>query len=240
MFETERHVYHSCVGADGLMKMPVAADFLMDCCQFQERSESAFSEHMRQHDMAVFLASLQLDILRRPAFGEKVMVRVSIYDCKSIYGFRRITITDEVGQLCMRSNAIGAFFNFREGRAMKLPEAIRTTLTMEQIDDDMECLPRKIIIPDTSFDALDAVEVRPSRVDGNGHLTSTEYLAIAEDRLPDGFTYDQVRAEYKLQATPGSMVQPNFYHINEHTKMFNIVNQEGRTHVAVEFSKVIM
>ena len=126
MYEFERIVYYCDVGEDGLLKLDSAVAMLMDCCQFQENSETKFCGWLRQNHIAVFLAYLQLDIFRRPAFGEKVRVKVVIYDCKSIYGFRRITLRDEKNELLMISNGVGCFFNFYVGKAVNLKSRVRS------------------------------------------------------------------------------------------------------------------
>ena len=98
-------------GADNCLKLHEAVGMMMDCCQFQEYQEKRFCEYLRTNGIAIFLFSIQIDILRRPEFRETVTTAVKIYGCKSIYGLRRLTMRDEAGELCMISNATGAFFD---------------------------------------------------------------------------------------------------------------------------------
>ncbi len=237
MFEIKRMVSHCCVGTDRKLKLGVAADMMMDCCQDQEIAEKELKHHLLKNDMAIFLVSMQLDLFRRPDFGEHLNVRVMVYDCKSIYGYRRITIHDEKGTLCMIANAVGAFFNFKEGRAVRLPDDVRNAVTIDP-PEEMECLPRKIIIPSDGMEPLEPFRVMRSRLDQNHHLTSSEYLAAAEDRLPDDFSYNRVRVEFKLQAKAGEIIQPNRYHTGNDAMLIHMVNPEGHPHAAVEFSTV--
>lgn len=237
MHEIERTVSHSQCGPDGRMKLYAAADMMMDCCQFQECEERALRDYFLAHDLAVFLVSIQYDVLRMPRLNETVRTRVVIYDCQSIYGFRRITIKDAYGRLCMIANGVGAFFNFRERRAVRLPAEEIRTLVIDPAEDEMECLPRRIPLPDGPSTALEAVRVGASRLDVNRHLTSTEYLAIAQDRLPEDVVFDRVRIEYKMQAKLGDLLVPRLHRLPSGAAVVRMENEDGALHAVLEFSK---
>ena len=239
MYEFERMVYHCDAGEDGLLKLDSAAAMLMDCCQFQEYAEVKFRDWLERNHTAVFLSALQLDLLRRPAFREKIRVRVDIYDCKSIYGFRRITMRGENGELLMVANGIGCFFNFSTGKAVKLPENIEDYLTIDPVSETepMEVLPRKIIQPAEDGIELEPFKVMRSDLDLNRHLTSARYLAVAEDRLPEDFRYDRVRIEFKHQVKCGETILPVLYRKNPETALIILKNSAGLLNALVEFSR---
>ena len=94
MYRMENEVPFTRTGADGRLKLHEAVAMMMDCCQFQEYQEVNFCRFLRENHLAIFLFSIQLDILRLPEFREKVSTAVKIYGCKSIYGLRRITMRD--------------------------------------------------------------------------------------------------------------------------------------------------
>ena len=206
MYRMENEVPFTRTGADGRLKLHEAVAMMMDCCQFQEYQEVNFCRFLRENHLAIFLFSIQLDILRLPEFREKVSTAVKIYGCKSIYGLRRITMRDAADRLCIISNATGAFFDLEAGKAVKLDPAVFGVQYDEA--EPMECLPRKIPVPADAGESLPEVTVRPSDLDLNGHLTSPRYFAIAGDALPEGFAFNRVRLEYKKQAKPGETVHP--------------------------------
>ena len=237
MYEFERVVYHCDAGEDGLLKLDSAVAMLMDCCQFQEYSETRFCDWLRRNRTAVFLAYMQLDIFRRPAFREKIRVKVVIYDCKSIYGFRRISMRDEKNELLMISNAIGCFFNFSTGKAVKLPDNIGDYLTFDPAEE-MDALPRKIAQPSGLGIPLEPFKVMRSDLDLNRHLTSAKYLALAEDRLPEGFAYNRVRIEFKHQVKRGELVHPFLYGETPGPLTMQLKNSAGLPSASVEFSSM--
>lgn len=233
MYQMQTEIPFTSVGGDGKLKLHQALSMMMDCCQFQEYQEKNFCEFLRSNNIAVFLYSVQLDIIRLPEFRENVTTQVKIYDCKSIYGLRRITMRDQKGDLCIISNATGAFFDLNALKAVKLDPAVFQVNFDEA--EPMECLPRKIpIIDGETVHAPDFV-VKPSNLDFNGHLTSAIYLAIATDSLKDDFAFNRVRIEYKKQAKPGDIIHPSV-HYNGSAAVVDMRGDDGISFAVTEFS----
>ncbi|MBO5306552.1 MAG: hypothetical protein J6C40_00985 [Lentisphaeria bacterium] len=233
MYKMSCEIPFTRTGADGLLKLPEAVGMMMDCCQFQEYQEKDFCEFLRSNKIAVFLSSIQIDILRFPRFREKVDTAVKIYGYKTLYGLRRITMRDEKGELCMIANATGAFFDLKTLRALKLDPAV-FKLKFDEAEP-MECLPRKISIPAGEGTALPEFRVMPSALDYNGHLTSAVYFAIASDRLPQDFSYNRTRIEYKKQAKNGDVIFP-VLHLAAGTAVVDMRGSDGISHAVAEFS----
>lgn len=221
-------------GTDNCLKLHEAVGMMMDCCQFQEYQEKQFCDYLRTNGIAIFLFSIQIDILRRPEFREKVTTAVKIYGCKSIYGLRRLTMRDEADELCMIANATGAFFDIRQGKALKLDPADFGVSYDEA--EPMECLPRKIPIPKEEGRTGQPFLVTRSVLDPNGHLTSAMYFAIAEDALSSDIRYDRVRMEFKKQVKPGQTVIPVLFTTAESKTIVDLQDEEGFSCAVAEFS----
>ena len=235
MHEMERTVYYCDCGEDGNLKLKAAVAMMMDCCQFQEYAETKFCHWLRCNDIAVFLSSLQMTVYRFPAFRENLKVKVVIYDAHSIYGYRRLTIRDEAGNLCMIANGIGCFFNFRTERAVKLPENLGELLTFDEAEE-MDCPPRKIPLPSDPGEKVAEVEITRSMLDPNGHLTSPEYFAISGDFLPEEFCYNHTRIEYKTQVKKGTCLEVYLHKPEENTIVMALRSNEGKVlHALVEY-----
>ena len=234
MYEMQTQIPFTRTGADNKLKLHEAVGMMMDCCQFQEYQEKKFCEYLRANDIAIFLFSIQIDIVRFPEFRENVRTAVKIYGCKSIYGLRRITMRDEAGKICLISNATGAFFDLRRGKALKLDPTVFGVKYDEA--EPMECLPRKIPFP-----AVPEVECSPFTVtravlDPNGHLTSAWYFAIAEDALTSGFVFNRVRIEYKKQIKPGEKVTPFRFDAGNDLSVVELRDAVGDSCAVAEFS----
>ena len=236
MYQMKTEIPFTRTGADNRLKLHEAVGMMMDCCQFQEYQEKTFCEYLRTNDIAIFLFSIQIDILRRPEFREKVTTAVKIYGCKSIYGLRRLTMRDEAGELCMIANATGAFFDLRQGKALKLDPADFGVAYDEA--EPMECLPRKIPVPAEGGLAGSPFPVTRSTLDPNGHLTSAMYFAVADDALDPDFRYDRVRMEFKKQIKPGEHVVPVRFAAREGKCVIDLRDGEGSSCAVAEFSVI--
>jgi acyl-ACP thioesterase len=187
-------------GADGTLRLADALSLMVNCCQYQENADKKLSGYLKRKNLAVFLYSIQIDMVRMPSVQEEIEVCVKIYDIKSILGFRRITITDSSGHLCAVANAIGAFYDVKEKRTVRIdPDEFKNFLDEAE---EMKVLPRKIQLPSRAS-PLAEYTVQKSDIDPNGHMQSAKYLAIAEDRLPAELKYDRVRIEFKQQSFCG-------------------------------------
>ena len=234
MYEMQNEIPFTRTGPDNKLKLHEAVGMMMDCSQFQEYQEKSFCEYLRSHDIAIFLFSIQLDIVRFPEFREHVKTAVKIYGCKSIYGLRRITMRDEAGRICLISNATGAFFDLRQGKALKLDPTVFGVKYDEA--EPMECLPRKIPMPPVTPVQCTPFTVTRAVLDPNGHLTSAWYFAIAEDALASGFAFNRVRMEYKKQIKPGETVTPFRFDAEDGKTAVDLRDSGGNSCAVAEFS----
>lgn len=234
MYEMNSVLTFTRCGADGRLKLHEAAALMTDCCQFQEQQETGLKKYLLNKGIAIFLSSIQIDVLRMPSFCEKISTAVKIYGCKSIYGLRRITMRDESGNLCLIANASGAFFDLNALKAVKIdPEDFNVTFDAAE---PMECLPRKIPMPQITGTPLPAFEVKSSLLDPNGHLSSPYYFSIAADVLPEAFSWNRVRIEYKLQAKVHESIFPVLYLLSNGNSVVDMRSNAGTSYAVAEFS----
>ena len=234
MYEMKNELAFSQCGADGRLKLHDAVAMMMNCCQFQEHQETGLKKYLQENGIAIFLSSIQIDIFRLPSFREKVSTAVKIYGCKSIYGLRRLTMHDETGNLCLIANATGAFFDLNALKAVKVDPADFNVKLDEA--EPMECLPRKIPVPQNTGTAMPAFEVKRSLLDPNGHLSSPYYFSIATDVLPEDFAWNRVRIEYKQQAKSGELILPVLYTLPDGGIVVNMQSESGISCAVAEFS----
>ena len=234
MYEMLTEIPFTKTGTDRKLKLHEAVGMRMDCSQFQEYQEKHFCEFLRSNQIAIFLFSIQIDILRMPEFREKIRTAVKIYGCKSIYGLRRITMRDEAGKLCLLVNATGAFFDLRQGKALKVDPADFGVAFDEA--EPMECLPRKIPVPAEGGTFCAPTAVTRSALDPNGHLTSAMYFAIADDALAPDRSYNRVRMEFKKQIRLFDSVTPVRFETAAGATVVDLRDGTGASCAVAEFS----
>ena len=234
MYSMQNQIGFVDCGADGRLKLANAMAMMVNCCQFQEYQEQGICSYLRERRIAVFLYSIQIDILRMPQFRENVTTAVKIYGCRSIYGLRRLTMRDADGKLCLIANATGAFFDLEAKKAVKVdPEDFNTAFDDAE---EMECLPRKIAIPACGAEIMPPAVVGVSQLDPNGHLTSSEYFAIAQNCLPENCAFNRVRVEYKQQARAGEGLRVSRFIDGKRAVITDIRGENGLSCAVVEFS----
>lgn len=236
MYTTHRTVAISDTDAQAQLKSGAAADFMIECCSFQMDAEKKFAEYMHQNGLAVFLASRQMDIIRRPLYGEKLIVKTSVYDCMSIFGSRNTVIYDAHGKICYMCHAEGVFVDVSNGRPVKLPPEIRDSITVDA-KLEMDYMPRKIAIPSSGQSRIaEPFRVKRFHLDANRHMNSSRYIDEAEDLLEDDFNYDRIRVEYKVQAKRGEHISMEIYSSSKDVRVIVMRNEQGHTNAVAEFS----
>lgn len=202
MYTIQHRVAASDVGADKLMKVGCMGRLMQDCSTFQFEADEKFSACLREKELGVFMVSRQLEILRRPAYGEAVEISTWVHGCKGFYGLRNTVIRDAAGELCVACFCIGAFVRRDTGRPFVMPaESYADMVSAPPLE--MEYLPRKITPPAGAvFAELKRDCVEPGYLDANGHLNAGRSLDIAAACV--GHAVRRVRVEYKAQGRPGA------------------------------------
>ena len=100
----------------------------------------------------------------------------------------------------------------------------------------MACLLRKIPVPQIPGTAIPPCEVKRSLLDPNGHLSSPYYFSIATDILPEDFSWNRVRLEYKQQAKSGELILPILYTLPDGKNVVNMQSGSETSYAVAEFS----
>ena len=89
MFEMNRRVAVSDVGADAAMTVTAVTQFMQDCECFQLDSEPVLSAFFKRSCCGMYLASRQTDIVRLPVYGEEVTAKNRTDDYFSLRSFQQ-------------------------------------------------------------------------------------------------------------------------------------------------------
>ena len=238
MFSLEEYVAPSRTGADGMLKLVSAIDMMQDCSQMWMKSEPVFEKYFKENDMAQLLASRQMDILRRPAYGEKLRITTSVFDIQGFQGFRNTVIYDEDDKPCIVSWTTGAFVCMTTNRLTKVPDEISAQMTLDP-KVDMEYLERRIKVSDGEEISFDPVPVMANDIDMNKHMNNAHYVRIAMELLPRHFRVDRLRIEYKIPAAQGTMLYPYMIMQGDDCVFMQLLNEGRLPHVIMEFSSLL-
>jgi len=236
LYILEDRVCASRTDLNGIMKLAGAIDVIQDCSLLWIESEPSFRDFLAANNLGMFVVSRQADIIRLPAYGERITVRTSIFDVKGYLGYRNTAMYGEDGLPCVLTWSVGAFVNRDTGKMARLPQGVIDRIA---IDDkiDMEYLDKKILLPDSPGRRLNAAMVRRSDIDFNRHMNNAKYIEAALEFLPEDFAVGRLRIEYKAPAKLGDLLYPKRMEDPSGKIYILLLNAQDQPFAVAEFSR---
>jgi acyl-ACP thioesterase len=233
MYTFSSKVRYSEVDSNGLLTITSAINYFQDCGAFQFEDLGIGVEYAKKTNRACLASSWQFIINRMPALGENITIGSIIYDCKGIFGYRNYIIYDEQGNRLVDCNSIGVFVDATTGKPVKLSEEEIKKYPIEE-KLDMEYLPRKISVP-SEHTNMEKFKIHKYHIDTNQHVNNAQYVAMAEEFLPNGYVAKKVRVEYKNPALYGDSLLPKVSRVND-SYVIALCDTEDKPYAVVEFN----
>ncbi len=210
MYSLKYKVTTSTCDSEGKLKLYSALQMMQDCSEMWIYSEPDVKAYFARENMTQLLASRQVEVLRVPCFKEELTVTTSVYEVKSMFGFRNTFIYDAHGNPCYRTWSMGAFVDKATGKLKRVDDAVAGTLHLDP-KLGMNYLDRRIILPKEGGEACVPVHVMRSDIDYNRHVNNANYIRIAMELLPEDFVVKGMRVEYRVAAKMGDTLTPTVY-----------------------------
>lgn len=207
MYSLNDKVTTSTCDANGNLKLYSALQMMQDCSEMWIDSEPACKQFLQEHSIAQLLASRQVEIVRVPHFKEDLKVTTSIFEVKPMFGFRNTFIYDAQGEVCYKSWSMGAFVNRETGKLTRIDKEVLSQCRIEA-RLPMDYQDRRIILPEGKPTSYPAVTVMRNDIDYNRHMNNANYIRIAEEILPEGYQFKNMRVEFKMPAKLGQQLLP--------------------------------
>ena len=183
MYSLQYKVTTSTCDSEGRLKLYSALQMMQDCSEMWIDSQPEVREYFERENMAQLLASRQVEIVRVPAYKEKLTVTTSVYDMKPMFGFRNTFIYDERGNPCYRTWSMGAF-DYKD---------------------------RRIAVPADEGTVCTPVRVMRADIDYNRHVNNANYIRMAMELIPEGAEIKGLRVEYRVAAKLGNILSPTLH-----------------------------
>lgn len=234
MYSIDNIVTTSTCDAKGRLKLYSAFQMMQDCSEMWIDSEPTIRDYFENTGMAQLLASRQVEIVRVPVYKERLRTVTSVYEVEPMFGFRNTFIYDSEGNVCYRTWSMGAFVDRKTGRLKRVPDDVIGSTHLEP-KKEMTYGDRRIVVPkDVKFDAHEPVAVTRNDIDYNLHMNNANYIRIAAELLPEGFSYSNVRVEFKRPARMGELVCPNTL-LTASKEFFVELTVDGKVSTLIEF-----
>ncbi len=236
-YEFSGRVRFSEVDENGYLSLPSLVNYFQDVSTFQSEELGIGVAAMKERRQAWMLSSWQIVIDRMPKLCENVTSRTWPYQFKAFFGMRNFTLRGEDGQLCAWANSEWFLFDTENLRPVKVDDdQIRLYNTQAEPPFDMEYAPRKIVLP-KGGQVQESFVIGRGHLDTNHHVNNGQYIAMANEYLPEDFDIRQIRVEYRAQALLGDYICPRTIDVDDTTKIISLENQEGKPFAVVEYKK---
>ena len=234
MYSIDNIVTTSTCDKDGNLKLFSAFQMMQDCSEMWIDSEPTVKAFFEKSGMTQLLALRQVEIVRVPKYKERLKTVTTVFEVKPMFGFRNTFIYDAEGNVCYKTWSMGAFVDRTTGRLQRIPQDVLSSVSIEP-KKDMTYGERRIIVPkDAEFKVHEPVAVTHNDIDYNGHMNNANYIRIANEYLPEGYKYNNVRVEFKIPARFGQSLVPQTLSTADGT-FFVELSLDGKTSTLIEF-----
>ncbi len=234
MYEMDRQIYCSDIGENDEIRNSAVVDILQDASNFHLQYHPVMSPFFRDEHCVMYLISRQIDILRRPVYGEKIHIKTWTFELKRMYGYRNTVIYGEDGKPCILGVAGGAFMDTVTQKPIRVPQKLVDRVCVYD-RFDMEYKSRKIALPDSSPRRFEPVVIRRCDIDMNKHVNNARYVDITDEYLPQDAIVTNMRIEYKIPIKRGMTAVPVVYS-QENTVVVSLNDIKERPCCVVEYT----
>ena len=235
-YSFDSRIRFSEVDEKGYLSLPSLINYLIDCATFHGEEAGVGLDWIAENKMTWVMSSFRLGIRRYPKFGTTIRVSTWATGFRGFLGYRDFLIESDSGDVIAAGKSDWVFMNMRENKPMNVPAPHANAYGIEKDSALPESFGRrKIRLPDDCT-AADPFVIHESNLDTNGHVNSGQYVLLAQNYLPVGFSPDAVRAEYKRQAYLGDVVTPVVYPVADGVAV-ELRNAAGETYFTGEFTK---
>ena len=238
MFEFTGKIRYSETDSEGKLSLESLLDYFQDCSTFQSEALGVGIDYLKELHLAWVLTSWQIVIRRYPKLCEEVVIGTFPYDFKGCLGSRNFYMKDKDGNFLAYANSLWSLMDMEAGKLAFPPEQMLQVYPLEP-KLDMEYAPRKILVPETSGEGVQAgwqeeFVVRSYHLDTNHHVNNGQFIRMAMSFLPENIVVKQMRAEYKKQAFLNDVLRP-WVVCRDDLYIVSLRDREGRPYVNVEF-----
>ena len=197
-YEWKSRVRYSETGADGRLSLTGLVNYFQDCSTFQSEEIGLGWKYLNEKQRAWVLSSWQIEITSLPVMGEKIIVKTWAHSFKGFYGGRNFLLLDEKEKVMAYANTNWVFMDLETGHPAKIDQEEIKGYQLEK-PYEMTYAPRKLPFPEEGI-RQEKFQVRKHHLDTNRHVNNGQYIAMAQEYLPEQFCLRAMRAEYKKAA----------------------------------------
>lgn len=208
MYSFESRIRYSQTDLEGKITPEAILDYFQDSSIFHSEDLGVGVEYLKKEGLVWVLSAWQIDIVRFPKMGERVLVKTAPYDFKGFLGFRNFVMESLEGECLACANSVWTLMDTVNKRPTKPNELMLELYKLEE-KYPMEYTERKIKVPTDMVSVnKEPITVRPHHLDTNLHVNNGQYVRMAMDALDAKREIKRIRTEYKVSAVLDDVIVP--------------------------------
>lgn len=204
MFKYEDLIKYSSV--DNKLELPLhgVLELFQNCVNLQGRQIKR--DYLKDANKVWVLISWKIKLHSPINLYDKVTVGTWSRGYDKIYGYRDYVVCNEKGEVCACADTMWALIDMDSRMPLKVTAE---DLEGYETGDGLEGIKcsRKLRLSPTK-ERQEPVKVLKTYLDSNGHMNNTAYFRLAQEYLPDDFSYNMVDAVYVKEMTRGMQIIP--------------------------------
>ena len=191
-----------------------------------------------EEGFAWVLSDWKVKVLKRPIYGEELIVKTWRRDSKRFFTYRDYEMTNSKGEVQVIATSKWAMFSFKEGKVIRIddemekwnePQEEKSVFKNRKIE--------KIQLPE-EYEISQEYTVMRKDIDINGHMHNINYLDLAYEIMPqdvfENCNFDNIHIDYKKEIKFGDVVICNYAKIDNKIIVEVVNKQDGTVHAVIE------
>ena len=237
MYTFDGRIRYSEVDRTRRLTVEKTIDYFQDCSTFQSEDLGVGLDYMKARHCAWVINYWQIEFLRRPVLGEKVLIGTMPYEFKSILGMRNFWMETADGEKLTLANSVWSLLDMEKMYPMRIPSELEEKYKISP-RLEMKYSPRKIAVPKTGGEPMEEITVRFHHLDTNRHMNNAQYVHFAAMYLPADAEVGELRVEYRKQAMLGEHITPVLYRPADDLLLVSMDGADGKPYAVVEMRLV--
>ena len=233
MYTFDGRIRYSEVDRTRRLTVEKTIDYFQDCSTFQSEDLGVGLDYMKARHCAWVINYWQIEFLRRPVLGEKVLIGTMPYEFKSILGMRNFWMETADGEKLTLANSVWSLLDMEKMYPMRIPSELEEKYKISP-RLEMKYSPRKIAVPKTGGEPMEEITVRFHHLDTNRHMNNAQYVHFAAMYLPAEAEVGELRVEYRKQAMLGEQITPVLYRTADDILLVSLNAADQRPYAVVE------
>ncbi len=164
---------------------------------------------IEKNGVSWILLDWKVQVLKRPRYGEKLLVKTWGRNPKKVTIGRDYEIFNEKNELCVVATSKWALIDIQNKKIARITPEVVNKYEVEEMSVFEEIEIDKINIPSEFLSSRAFIPTRRN-IDLNGHMHNSHYLELAYETLPEEVyqnrPYDNFRITYKKEIKLGDII----------------------------------